>query len=54
MNQDNYLYNFDNLLADVGGYLGLLLGASIVSFYENVAIMLGALLGKKKFCSQGK
>ena len=28
------VYGYGDLLADFGGYLGLLLGASLVSFYE--------------------
>lgn len=28
------LYDDDNLIADVGGYLGLLLGANILTFYD--------------------
>ncbi len=29
-----YVYDFNDLFADVGGYLGLLLGHSILSFYD--------------------
>ena len=33
--QEQYLaYNLDSLIADFGGYLGLLLGQSILSFYD--------------------
>ena len=28
------VYGYGDLMADFGGYLGLLLGASLVSFYE--------------------
>ena len=28
------VYNFDDFIADVGGYLGLLLGQSIYGIYE--------------------
>ena len=32
--KDVLLYNESNLIADIGGYLGLLLGVSILSIYE--------------------
>ena len=31
------VYNFDDFIADVGGYLGLLLGQSIYGIYEIMA-----------------
>ena len=43
--QQEYLYRFSNFVADVGGYLGLLLGLSIFSFYQFLAD-LGAKLIK--------
>ncbi len=30
------LYGFSNFVADFGGYLGLLLGASLLSIYDNI------------------
>ena len=30
------LYNFGNFVADVGGYLGLFLGASILSISDDI------------------
>jgi len=35
-------YNLDSLVADVGGYLGLLLGASILSLFDFFVHYLGA------------
>ena len=32
--EESLVYGYGDLLADFGGYLGLLLGASLVSFYE--------------------
>lgn len=32
--EEQLLYDIDNFIADVGGYLGLLLGASIVSLFD--------------------
>ena len=34
--EDIYLYGFTNFLADIGGYLGLLLGASILSISKDL------------------
>jgi hypothetical protein len=31
-----WLYNSNNFIADVGGYLGLLLGFSCLSMYKNL------------------
>ena len=47
--QEQYLaYNLDSLIADFGGYLGLLLGHSILSFYD-----LGLGFLKKFSCCFG-
>jgi hypothetical protein len=32
--EEKLLYGFENFFADVGGYLGLLLGGSILSVYD--------------------
>ena len=31
-----YVYTFNNFIADVGGYMGLLLGSSILSIYDEI------------------
>ena len=33
---ENYIYDFYNMIGDVGGVLGLLLGASIMSLYDDL------------------
>ena len=40
------LYDINSFIADVGGYLGLLLGASVISLYEWFMEMLQALSSK--------
>ena len=32
-----YTYGFDSFIADIGGYLGLLLGNSILGFYDGIS-----------------
>ena len=41
-------YGFSSFLADFGGYLGLLLGASILSIYDQVKHHLTMVFGKTK------
>ena len=36
MIEEILVYNYQDLIADFGGYLGLLLGASIISMYDIV------------------
>ncbi len=50
--EEAYVYDGDNLIADVGGYLGLLLGASIMSFYDAFVHVL--VVAKDKFFGSGK
>ena len=38
------LYSFSNFVADVGGYLGLFLGASILSISDDIASGLKSIL----------
>ena len=38
--EDYYLYGFDSLLSDTGGFLGLLLGYSLFSLINTVAEFL--------------
>ena len=46
--QQEFLYGANNFIADVGGYLGLLLGVSIFSFYQVLVSTFEKLLGKSK------
>ena len=34
--EEKPLYNVNNFIADVGGYLGLLLGASVLTIYQDI------------------
>ncbi len=34
MRQEYFLYRFSSLIADFGGYLGLLMGHSLLSLYD--------------------
>jgi hypothetical protein len=46
-----YLYSFNDFIADVGGYLGLLIGASVltlVEYFLHVARVVMKKLNKKK------
>ena len=47
-----YSYDFNSFIADVGGYLGLLLGHSIYSFYNVVAEWIRSR--KDTLCSREK
>ena len=42
-----YVYDFDSFFADVGGYMGLLLGSSVLSIYD----VVGGWLDVRKFTS---
>ena len=54
------LYDFDSFIADVGGFMGLLLGFSVLSIYnEGVDLLmnklkLGQIFGKKKISHNPK
>ena len=41
-----YTYDFQNLLADFGGYLGLLLGYSLLGFYDMLAVLIERIFDK--------
>ncbi len=41
-------YTFTNFVADFGGYLGLLLGASLLSIYDYITDILPPVLKQKK------
>ena len=44
--EEYFIYDFDTFIADVGGYMGLLLGSSIISLMDEVESLL---LRFKKF-----
>ncbi len=48
MEKEIYLYQFGDFVADFGGYLGLLLGASLLSIYDQVS----TIVGKAKLCDR--
>ena len=51
MRQESLVYGYQDLFADFGGYLGLLIGASILSIYDNIlelAIKLRQILKNSK------
>ena len=35
--EEQWLYGVENMIADVGGYLGLLLGASVLTMFDGVS-----------------
>ena len=41
--RERWIYTIDNLVADIGGYLGLLLGSSILNIYEQAVFLLRKL-----------
>ena len=41
-----WIYDFNNLLADIGGFLGLLLGASIYTFADVLVASVEKLMNK--------
>ena len=50
--EEIYLYTGSDLLADIGGYLGLLLGVSAFTLYTAVEDLLRAFKCKWNYCSQ--
>ena len=40
------VYDFDSFIADVGGFMGLLLGCSVFSLYNDLAGMVEKIKGK--------
>jgi uncharacterized membrane protein len=52
-----YVYDSNSCIADIGGYLGLCLGMSILTFYD-MAVMLMAMttgwIGKKRLVDKSK
>ena len=51
--EEYYTYDTANIIADFGGYLGLLLGYSILGFYDNSIGVLSRLRANwKKYASK--
>ena len=50
--EEIYLYTGSDLLADIGGYLGLLLGVSAFTLYTAMEDLLRAFKCKRHSCSQ--
>ena len=34
--EETFIYGYGDLVADFGGYLGLLLGASLITLYDSI------------------
>ena len=49
-----YLYKMSNFVADVGGYMGLLLGVSFFTIYKTVVCFLSGLFNGKRKQKQKK
>ena len=47
LTEEFIVYKFSDFLADFGGYLGLLLGASAFTIYEGFEILLAKLQSRK-------
>ena len=50
--EEYWLYPFESFMADVGGYLGLLLGASILSLVEYSTDIIKKLTNKNTVAVQ--
>ena len=46
--EEYFLYGMDSFIADVGGFLGLLLGASLLSLVEDLLEICGDRCSKKQ------
>ena len=46
LKKEYYIYNWGSFIADVGGYLGLLLGCSVLSIYQMTAPLLTRMVKK--------
>ena len=44
--EERKFYTTDNFIADVGGYLGLLLGASVLALFDFIVDLIKAVLRK--------
>ena len=42
------VYDFYDLIGDIGGYLGLLLGASLLSIYDGIVYVINTYAARKK------
>ena len=47
-------YQMSDLIADAGGYMGLLLGASVFTFYELFDAFVKKFIRKERECRGGK
>lgn len=45
--RDALLYGVDDLVGDIGGYLGMFLGVSLVTMYQGLAALFQWALGKR-------
>ena len=53
LRQQYYTYDFSQFLADFGGYLGLLLGSSIMGFYDTFMVLFKKIFGNSRKESNG-
>ena len=53
--EEYYIYNFGSFIADVGGYLGLLLGSSLLSMYHTmIPLVINQMRSLAKKCESTK
>ena len=52
--EEYIIYDIDSFIADVGGYMGLLLGCSIMSLYNEIESLIKKLIYKPLFCFKMK
>ena len=46
MKEEYLIYDWDSFISDIGGYIGLLLGSSLYSLYQDMAVMVGRMWSK--------
>ena len=44
--EEYLIYDWDSFISDIGGYIGLLLGSSLYSLYQDMAVMVGRMWSK--------
>jgi hypothetical protein len=49
-----YVYDSDSFIADIGGYLGLCLGMSMLTFYDMAVMLTTGWIGKKRVVNESK
>ena len=52
--EEYIIYDIDSFIADVGGYMGLLLGCSFWSLYNEIEALIKRLVYKPLFCDRMK